>query len=200
MRAIIAAIALVLAIGAVMPTEADARAPRKVEKWGCTFKFGGWDVNSMALPPIWFGYGLVRHCDKTRKYVVTEEVYKAIPGAPDRLFRQNKYVWWLGHDYSPLGVGGNQCTPEGHRLRYPVYYQMTVKRKGRPGIVRVASANRANPCPAGTWPTPGLGPGPPRGADLTYVGHAAGSLDEPHGHAQRGTAPRRTPADSTGRP
>jgi hypothetical protein len=161
MRAIIAAIAVVLAIGAVMPTDVDARAPRKVEKWGCTFKAHlGLDTGTPPTVP-WVGAGDL-DCDEKVTLNITMAVLQDTPGAPDRLVNTDT---WRRMQYGPGGRqdgqtvfgGGGFCTQTGPPA-YPFYFRMKVERTGLPGAAWVASHN-PNPCARyDGWPYEGLPP------------------------------------------
>jgi hypothetical protein len=155
MRILISAIALVLALGVALPTPADARPPRKVQKWGCTFRAGGFSYEAFPdTPVVWFGRGRIRGCDPRYKAVFVEKIYQAIPGARDRLVARNRYVWRMSPQVGvPMGVAGGQCKRSGSRPEHPFYYLLKIRRKNKPGVVRVASRNQLDPCPEGLWPT-----------------------------------------------
>ena len=154
MRAIIAAIALVLAIGAVMPTTADARPPSRAEKWGCTFKATlGFDA-LVPDKPAWGGAGET-DCDERQTLVYRMAMFQDIPGQPDRLTNKDTWVLQQGpggtHEDATAMLPGGWCRPGGPP-KYPYFFRMIVERKGKPGAVWVATRNSANPCPEGTWP------------------------------------------------
>jgi len=162
-RTIVAAIALVFAIGAVMPTEADARASRSVEKWGCTFAAheprtqrwaGPWDANE---PWEWFGQLNIRCPGERQRYVITLSLFEDMPGRPIRLHSQFKFksVYGGPSGHSMIAtVGGGQCLRDGPPPSNPYFTRASIQREGKPGMVWVASANKANPCADGTKPYP----------------------------------------------
>jgi hypothetical protein len=154
MRIIILAIALVFAIGVALPAPADARPPREVRKWGCSFLAGGFAHEAFpGLPVVWYGYGRIRGCNPKYKATFTEEIYQAIPGARDRRVARARYTHRMSPRVAvPVGVSGGKCKRKVNRPKHPFYYQLTIKRKGKPGVVRVATRNWRNPCPAGMWP------------------------------------------------
>jgi len=150
MRVIVAAIALIFIIGVALPTPADARAPRKVEKWGCTFKALGVGSEGVFGHPVpWGGLADIGQCDKKHRFVVRLAVVEVIPGAPNRVYSRRKTTRL--HRPGPGGiryvVDGGVCAADGSRpTTYPTYVRMRVTRQGKPGVVRVASRSRANPC------------------------------------------------------
>ena len=153
MRVFIGAIALVLVIGAVMPTEADARAARKVEKWGCTFK--AHLVLDTGAPPNWpWGGAGDIDCDTKQTLIVRMAVLQDTPGVPNRLVRRDTWVLQEGPGGKQEGlsamIGGGVCSQAGPPA-YPYYFRMNVKRKAKPGAAWIASHN-SNPCPRGSWP------------------------------------------------
>jgi len=154
MRVIISAIALIFLIGVALPTPADARPARKVEKWGCTMKAVGLSYDHIFGPYVWYGVGRIRGCDKLRKYILRLAVVEDIPGARNRVHSADRVVMWIGpHHNAVPPAGGGRCTPDGAPPTHPYYFRMQVKRVGKPGVVRVASPNKTNPCPKGTWPS-----------------------------------------------
>ena len=154
MRSMIAAIALVLAIGVVMPTEVDARAPRRVEKWGCTFVAKGiWSGPYLDTGIVWEGVGEI-HCDQTLRLTVTTSVFQDGPDEPDRLYAQQRWTMPWGPHMGQILPPGGSCLSDGTPPVDPFYFRMKAERKGLPGVVWVASRNVPNPCPAGTWPVP----------------------------------------------
>lgn len=154
MRSMIAAIALVLAIGVVMPTEVDARAPREVEKWGCTFRTRPVHAGPyLDLGIVWEWGGEIR-CDQTLRLTVTTSVFQDVPGDPDRLYAQQTWTMPWGPDGGDMLPIGGKCSSTAAPPRDPYYFRMEVERKGLPGVARVASRNVLNPCPAGKWPVP----------------------------------------------
>jgi hypothetical protein len=126
-----------------------------VQRWGCTFEATGFSFEAFpGSPVVWFGKGRIRGCDPRYRAAFTEEIYQAIPGARDRLVARNSYVWRMSPRVGvPTGVPGGQCKRTGNRPEHPYYYRLKVKRVGKPGIVRVASRNRLDPCPQGMWPS-----------------------------------------------
>ena len=156
MRIIVSAIALLPAIGLTLPSDADARAPRKADRWGCTFVARGFDQATRfpGEPIVWIGVGLIRGCDTKQAATVTATIFQAIPGARDRVYSRQRILTRLTRYGTgvPLGTRGGTCSAKGSRPAHPFYFVMKVKRKGAPGVVRVATRNQWNPCPEGTWP------------------------------------------------
>ena len=151
MRVIISAIALIFVIGIALPTPADARSPRKVEKWGCTIKAERVTVEAMFpdRPAVWYGRGSIGRCDKPQRFNVTIDILLDIPSGRNRVHSREKYtnrrIGRVGGSIST--VGGGECTADGRSpTRYPTYVRMKVRRTGKPGVIRVAGHNTANPC------------------------------------------------------
>ena len=154
MRIFILAIALVLATGVALPTSAESRAPTKAHQWGCTFRAGFLYEAFPGVPTVWVGHGWVKRCDTKQKAIMTVTLYQSVPGRRDRVRSRERFVGVLSR-YGigrPYGVRGGTCSVKGSLPDHPFYVVMKVKRIGKPGVVRVASRNRWNPCPKGTWP------------------------------------------------
>ena len=148
MRAIISTIALVLAVGAVMPIEADARSPRRVEEWGCIFVAKGVQAWS-TIPEGPFdvsGMGSVKCLGGKQRLAVTVSVFQDIPGGPNLLLRQSRYVRAYGRFEEWEFTDGITCFPDAAPPTFPYFQKMKVKRTGQPGAIAVASRNIANPC------------------------------------------------------
>ena len=151
MRAVIAAMALVFAVGVVIPTEVDARAPREVEKWGCTFVAKGVGSMASSLPPgpySWGGLASIGCPGERQQLVISMSVFQVVPGAPDRLVGRDATVGWFGGRNTGSLIQGDvgMCIPGGARPSSPYYMRMKVMRQGQPGAAWLASANVANPC------------------------------------------------------
>ena len=145
MRSMIAAIALVFAIVVVMPTEAHARAPRRVEKWGCTFVAKPiWSGPYLDTGIVWEGVGAI-HCDQTIRLTVTTSVFQDVPGEPDQLYAQQKWTMPWGPDGGQMLPPGGNCLSDGTPPVDPFYFRMKVERKGPPGVAWVASWNVPTP-------------------------------------------------------
>lgn len=157
MRAVVCAIALVLAMGAVMPVEADARAPRRVEMWGCIFiakGVGSWATIPEGPLPI-SGLGSIKCPGGRQRLTVTVSVFQDIDGGPNLLLRQNRYVGAYGRFEEWEFTDSITCVPGAPPPTFPYFGHMKVKRKGEPGAIAVTSRDTANPC--GPW---GHGPVP----------------------------------------
>lgn len=149
MRIILSVMALVLAVGLALPGESDARAPRKAQRWGCSFRAWGINAEGLGSPVIWYGGGDVYRCDRAQRLVIKLAIVEHIPAAPNRVWSRR----WLERRH-PAGLGGirylvdgGECPMDGSApTAYPVYLRMQVKRPGRPGIVRVASRDVENIC------------------------------------------------------
>jgi len=150
MRTIVAAIALVLAIGAVMPTDVDARIPWKVEKWGCLIRAlevrYDQDLNRV------YGAGVVYGCDKGMRLNVMVSIHEDIPGAPNRMLTSMRKSGYRGYHANVLYLYGATCVPGGPPPVHPFYVRMKVRRMGKPGAVWVATHNVHYPCPQGSAP------------------------------------------------
>ena len=157
MRAIVSAIALGLAMGAVMPIEADARAPRRVEKWGCIFVakvMGTVDTVPEGRFPI-YGLGSIKCPGGRQRLSVTVSVFQDIPGGPNFLLRRNRYAGAYGRFEQWEQTDSITCVPGAAPPTYPYFMHMKAKRKGRPGAIAVATRDIANPCgPYGHGPVP----------------------------------------------
>jgi hypothetical protein len=154
MRSVIATIALVFAFGVVMPADVDARAPRELEKWGCTFRTRPVSSGRYLDMGIYWEWGGEIHCDQTLRLTVTTSVFQDVPGRPDRLWGQQEWTMRWGRDGGQDIPVGGKCSSTAAPSPDPYYLRMTVRRKGQPGVARVASRNVLNPCPAGRWPLP----------------------------------------------
>jgi hypothetical protein len=150
MRSIVAAIALVFALGAVMPTEADARTPWKVEKWGCLVR--ALDVRYDQDLNRVIGAGVVYGCDKGMRLNVMVSIHEDIPGAPNRMLTSMRKTGYRGYYANVLYLEGATCVPGGPPPAHPFYLRMEVRRMGKPGAVWVATRNVRNPCPQGSSP------------------------------------------------
>ena len=152
MRAIIAAVALVFAIGVVMPIDADARVPSKVEKWGCTFRTVRF-ISGGESPTMWLSGGVARNCDERQQGTATLSLLQDVPDGPDRVLKRVTYPWSVGPSgVEPFMLVGGYCSPDAPPPTEPFYLWMKVVRKGQPGSASVATANVVNPCPEGTYP------------------------------------------------
>ena len=153
MRAIVAAITLVFAIGAVMPTDVEARAPRELQTWGCTIRAVFLDYDDL-LNRV-YGRGAVYQCDEYMRFNVLLSIHEDIPGAPNRMLTWTR---WVGYEGGPsvythlLDIEGATCVPGGPPPAHPVYLRVKVRRMGKPGAVWVATRSIANPCPKGSSP------------------------------------------------
>lgn len=156
MRAIVSVIALVLATGIVMPIEADARAPRRVEKWGCIFVAKGVDAWSTVPegPFDIYGLGSIKCPGGRQRLTVTVSVFQDIDGGPNLLLRQSRYVRAIGPSGDWLFTDGITCVPDGVPPAFPYFQHMKVKRKGQPGAIAVTSRNTRNPCAPFGGPIP----------------------------------------------
>ena len=156
MRAIISAAIFVVAAGGVlMPIEADARVPSRVEKWGCIFEalgVRGPDTIDPRKPWDEFGLGSIRCPGGKQRLVVTVSVMQDMPDGPHRLVNREKVTGTYGRFEEWEFADGFQSWPDGRPALHPYFQHMRVRRVGQPGAIAVASENNAKPC--GPWGGP----------------------------------------------
>ncbi len=153
MRGIIAVVTLILAIGVVLPTEADAKVPRKVEKWGCTVRVLPLrSVDAGGVMPLFSG-GVIRDCETRQAGSATLSLVQDIPGGPDAVLKQERFNWAVRPGkVRALLFGVGACSPVAAPPSAPLYVRMKVRNADRPDTVTLATATVANPCPEGTSP------------------------------------------------
>jgi hypothetical protein len=143
MRAIIAAVALILAFGAGMPEQAEGRVVgAKKTRWGCTFYAGlvgfeGFHEGSRPEPfPAIVSYGFIR-CDRQRTFEVRTKLVKRVPGASDQILGREDLrlkLWKVanGRYRTEIGYGPYLCPVPDAAAGSEVYLRVKLWRKLHP--------------------------------------------------------------------
>jgi hypothetical protein len=153
MRSVFAVIVLMLATGVVLPADAVAGVPTKVQKWDCTLRV----LPLVSVPagdvvPILSG-GVIRDCETRQQGSATLSLVQDLPGGPDPVLLQEEASWAVRPGKTrTLFFGVGACSPATAPPTAPFYVRMKVRNATTPGSVTLASPRVANPCPDGTYP------------------------------------------------
>ncbi|MFV2062035.1 MAG: hypothetical protein ACC726_00810 [Chloroflexota bacterium] len=167
MKALIAAIAVVFALGAALPAQAEARAPQARKAWGCyfTIKVPGFFVyketgSVFGSTHYWGAASKYGGCDRKRTLIVKYSLMEYVADGPNIVRKRYQSVvrmrpkgsrasrWSRTEVWRWASWRAGQC-PLNQEPPWevgPFFLRMVFERKYHPGKVVLRTRNVNTPC------------------------------------------------------